>query len=453
MQGPQVVVLVGACLLLGGVLSARLHVASPLVLLLLGVLAGALLGAIPGSPAVELPPTVVLLLFLPALLYWESITTSLREIRADLRGIALLAVGLVLLTAVAVAAVGHAVGMSWPAAFTLGAVVSPTDATAVSAVAGRLPRRTLTTLRAESLINDGTALVIYALAVEAATGVRRVGLGEVAWRLPVSYAGGVLLGLSTAVVVLVVRRWLHEPRLENVLSVLIPFLAYLPAQKLGVSGVVAVVSCGLLLSQATPRVISARTRLQAEGFWQLTAYILNGALFVLVGLELRPVLGSSDVDGVRVGGVGLAALTGGEHPRPRGQLGRHIDDGLAVGDQALREVTTHALTPFDRPTPLRPFSSRGQQLSVAVPVGAEPAGCDNTLPFVEDFDRRRPLMRVHPNHHMSHCLLLPVLDNRCRRGGQRYFELGQTPLEPHLVTVTGGAHAMREPRQPAAGSR
>ncbi len=295
MEGPQVVVLVGACLLLGGVLSARLHVASALVLLLLGVLAGALLGALPGSTAVELPPEVVLLLFLPALLYWESITTSLREIRADLRGIVLLAVGLVLLTAVAVAAVGHAVGLPWPVAFTLGAVVAPTDATAVAGVAGRLPRRTLTTLRAESLINDGTALVVYALAVEAATGARHVGLGEVAWRLPVSYAGGLLLGLSTAVVVLVVRRWLLEPRLENVLSVLIPFLAYLPAEELNVSGVVAVVSCGLLLSQATPRVISARTRVQAEGFWQLTAYILNGALFVLVGLELRPVLSSSDV--------------------------------------------------------------------------------------------------------------------------------------------------------------
>jgi len=294
-EGLQVVVLVGACLLLGGVLSARLHVASPLVLLLLGVLAGGLLGALPGDRTVELPPQVVLLLFLPALLYWESLTTSLREIRANLRAIVLLSVGLVLLTAVAVAGVGHAVGLPWPVAFVLGAVVAPTDATAVAAVAGRLPRRTLTTLRAESLVNDGTALVVYALAVEAASGSRHVGLGEIAWRLPVSYAGGLLLGLGTAGVVLVVLRWLHEPRLENVLGVLIPFLAYLPAEELGVSGVVAVVSCGLLLSQATPTVISARTRVQAEGFWQLATYILNGALFVLVGLELRPVLGSSDV--------------------------------------------------------------------------------------------------------------------------------------------------------------
>ncbi len=231
MEGLQVVVLVGVCLLLGGVLSARLRIASPLVLLLLGVLAGGLLGALPGARAVELPPQVVLLLFLPVLLYWESLTTSLREIRANLWAIVLLSVGLVLLSAVAVAAVGHAVGLGWPVAFVLGAVVAPTDATAVAAVAGRLPRRTLTTLRAESLINDGTALVVYALAVQAATGARHVGLGEIAWRLPVSYAGGMVLGLGTAVVVLVVLRWLHEPRLENTLSVLIPFLAYLPAEE------------------------------------------------------------------------------------------------------------------------------------------------------------------------------------------------------------------------------
>ena len=294
MVDAMVVVLVGVCLLVGAVLSARLHVSAPLVLLLLGALAGGVLGVLPGRHAVALPPEVVLVLFLPVLLHWESITTSLREIRADLQSVALRAVGLVLLTAAGVAAVGHAVGLGWPVAFVLGAVVAPTDATAVAAVAGQLPRRTLTTLRAESLINDGTALVIYALAVQAATSVRKVGIGEIAWRLPLAYAGGLLLGVSTAALALLVLRRLHEPRQENVLSLMIPFLAYLPAEQLGVSGVVSVVSCGLLLSQATPRVISARTRIQAEGFWQLTTYMLNGALFVLVGLQLRPVLASTD---------------------------------------------------------------------------------------------------------------------------------------------------------------
>ena len=309
MVGAQLVVLVGVCLLVGGVLSARLQVAAPLVLLLLGAVAGGVLGALPGAPVVKLPPEVVLLLFLPVLLFWESITTSLREIRADLRSIALRAVGLVLLTAAGVAAVGHAVGLPWPVALVVGGGVAPTDATAVASVAGRLPRRTLTTLRAESLINDGTSLVVYALAVEAATGVREVGLGEIAWRLPLSYAGGMLLGLSTALVVLVVLRVLNEPRQENVLSVMIPFLAYLPAEELGVSGVVSVVCCGLLLSQATPRVIGARTRVQAEGFWQLATHILNGTLFVLVGLQLRPVLAGSDVSlGAALRDVALVTL-------------------------------------------------------------------------------------------------------------------------------------------------
>lgn len=222
MVGAQVVVLIGMCLLVGAVLSARLHIAAPVMLLLLGAVAGGVLAALPGGHAVSLPPEVVLLLFLPVLLFWESITTSLREIRADLRSIALRAVVLVLLTAAGVAAVGHAVGLAWPVAFVLGAVVAPTDATAVAAVAGRLPRRTLTTLRAESLINDGTALVVYALAVEAATGTRQVGLSEIAWRLPLSYAGGLLVGLGAAVVVLVVLRALNQPRQENVLSVMIP---------------------------------------------------------------------------------------------------------------------------------------------------------------------------------------------------------------------------------------
>lgn len=309
MGGLQVVVLVGVCLLLGGFLSARLRVAAPLVLLLLGVVAGGLLGALPGAPTVEVPPEVVLLLFLPALLFWESITTSLREIRANLRTIVLLAVGLVLLTAASVAAVGHAVGLAWPVAFVLGAVLAPTDATAVTAVAGHLPRRVLTTLRAESLVNDGTALVLFALAVEAAAGVRRVGPAEVVWRLPASYAGGLVLGLATAVLVLLLLRVLDEPRLQNLLSVLIPFLAYLPAEEVGVSGVVAVVSCGLALSQATPRVIGARTRVQADGFWQVATYILNGALFVLVGLELRPIVAGTDTTaGAALRDVLLVAL-------------------------------------------------------------------------------------------------------------------------------------------------
>ena len=148
-------------LLLGGALAQRFRVAPPIVLLVLGVL----LGFVPALREVQLPPEVVLLMFLPALLYWESLTTSLREIRSNLRGIVLMSTVLVVGTAGAVAAVAHALGLPWGPAWVLGAALAPTDATAVGVLARALPRRTVTLLRAESLVNDGTALVIYGLAV------------------------------------------------------------------------------------------------------------------------------------------------------------------------------------------------------------------------------------------------------------------------------------------------
>jgi CPA1 family monovalent cation:H+ antiporter len=286
-HGLEVVVLIGLAVLVLSVLAQRLRVAPPLVLLLGGVA----IGFVPKLGDLSLPPDVVLFLFLPALLYWESLNTSLREIRANLRVIVLQSVVLVIATAAAAAAVGHAWGLSWPMAFVLGAVVAPTDATAVSAVAGHLPRRPLTTLRAESLINDGTALVIYAVAVDAATGKHRPTPLGVSGQLIASYAGGIAIGIAVAAIVLVVRRrFLRDPHLENVLSVVTPFVAYLPAELAHVSGVVAVVTCGLALSQWGPRVIRARTRLQANAFWGLTTYLLNGALFVLVGLQLHGIL-------------------------------------------------------------------------------------------------------------------------------------------------------------------
>jgi CPA1 family monovalent cation:H+ antiporter len=289
-RGLEIVVVVGVLVLLGGVLGRRLHLPAPLVQLGLGV--G--VGFVPGLGDVEMPPDVVLFLFLPALLYWESLTTSLREIRANLRVITLQAVGLVAVTTLTVAAVAHALGVGWPVAFVLGAVVAPTDATAVTAVAGRLPRRPATILRAESLVNDGTALVFYGVAVGIAVGSLHIGPGGIALRLVLSYAGGIAVGLAVAALVVVVRRSLDDPRTENLLSVLTPFAAYLPAELLHVSGVVAVVGCGLLLSQAGGRVVGARTRVQARAFWQLTTFLLNGALFVLVGLQLHVVLRSYD---------------------------------------------------------------------------------------------------------------------------------------------------------------
>ena len=303
MHGLEVIVLLGAATIALSVLARRVRVAPPLLLLLGGVA----LGFVPGVDGVHLPPDVVLFLFLPALLYFESLNTSLREILANLRVIVLLGTALVLVTAAAVAWAAHALGLAWPMAIVLGAVLAPTDATAVAAVAGHLPRRALTVLRAESLINDGTALVLYAVAVEAATTHHGIGPLGASARVVLSYAGGLLIGWVIAVVVSVIRRRLRDIRLENTLSVLTAFLAYLPAELVGVSGVVAVVTCGLVLSRVNPRQVSAATRVQAYGFWSVGTFVLNGSLFVLVGLQVRPLLDGLAADGSGAPGLGMAA--------------------------------------------------------------------------------------------------------------------------------------------------
>ncbi|WP_405904829.1 Na+/H+ antiporter [Streptomyces sp. NBC_00828] len=310
MRGLEVVVVVLAAVLVMTWLARRLRWNEPVLL----VAGGCLIGLTPEFRTLVLPPSVVLLLFLPPLLHWESLTTSLREIRTNLRGIVLLATGLVLATAVAVAGVGHALGLSWPLAFVLGAVVAPTDAIAVGAVARLLPRRIQTILRAESLINDGTALALYAVVVGVAVQGQAVTWSGTAARFLLAYAGGVAIGAACAAVVVALRRPLRDRVLESALAVLTPFATYLPAQLLGVSGVLAVVTCGLILSQAGPKVISAGARVQITDFWEVSTFILNSSLFVLVGIQTPAIvsaigsvsLGHAVVTAMLVGGVVIA---------------------------------------------------------------------------------------------------------------------------------------------------
>lgn len=282
----QVVVVLGLVVWALTLLARRLHVAPPIVLLLGGVP----LAFVPWLADVSLDPALVLFLFLPALLYAESLNTSLREIRANLRVVMLSAIGLVVATAAAVAAVGHAFGLSWSVAWVLGAVVAPTDATAVAAIGGRMPRRALTILRAESLINDGTALVILAIAIEVATGGEPIGPGGIAWRFVLSYGGGALAGLLVGWLAVQARRRIRDTMLAITVSVLTPFVAYLLAEEIHASGVVAVVVAGLFVIQAGSLMITAQDRVRARAFWQVTSFLLNGTLFVLVGLELRGAL-------------------------------------------------------------------------------------------------------------------------------------------------------------------
>jgi monovalent cation/hydrogen antiporter len=270
------------------------------------VLGGLVLGFVPGMPPVELPPELVLVVFLPPLLYWAGFFSSPRDLRAEARPITLAAVGLVLATMVAVAAAAHAMvdGLSWPAAFALGAIVSPTDPLAATAIGRRLgvPRRLITVLEGESLVNDATALVAYRVAVAAA-----VSGTFVAWqaglRFVVGVAGGVVIGLLVGWLVAELRRRLEDPVVEIVLSVVTGYVAYLPADQLGVSGVLAAVTAGIYVGWRAPDLASASTRLLGFSFWEVLVYLANAVLFILVGLQLQPIL-----DGLS--GTAVAQLVG-----------------------------------------------------------------------------------------------------------------------------------------------
>ncbi|MEU6556430.1 Na+/H+ antiporter [Streptomyces sp. NPDC046915] len=283
MHGLELVVVLGVAVLVGNAVGRRLGIAPPIPLLL----TGAALGFIPEVRGAQFPPELVLLLFLPVLLHWESITTSLREIRTNLIGIVLNSTVLVILTAWAVAAAGHALGLSWGPAWVLGAAVAPTDATAVGVLARALPRRNVTMLRAESLVNDGTALVVYGLAVGITVGEEHLGVPHVGGLFLLAYGGGAVVGAAVAWGNTILRRRLDDPLLGNLVMILVPFTAYLLAELVEASGVIAVVTCGLIMSQIAPRIIRAEHRTQAMAFWSLSTFIINGTLFVLVGVELQ----------------------------------------------------------------------------------------------------------------------------------------------------------------------
>lgn len=308
MFGLVVVVSLFATVVLGTVLGKRYRVGPPVLLILLGTL----LGLIPRFGGIRLDGEIVLLLFLPAILYWESMNTSFREIRANLRVIVLFSVGLVIATAVAVSWTARALGMESHAAAVLGAVLSPTDAAAVAGLAKRLPRRALTVLRAESIINDGTALVLFAVTVAVATGSPAIGPVAVVGRFVASYLGGIAAGLLVGGVVTLLRRRLDAPLEEGALSVLTPFAAFLLAETIDCSGVVAVLVAALVITYVGPRVIRARSRLQAFAFWDITTFLINGSLWVFVGVQLPgAVRGISGVDGGLSRAVFLAfAVTG-----------------------------------------------------------------------------------------------------------------------------------------------
>ncbi len=295
--------LVGAAGL--AVLARVVNVPYPITL----VLGGVAIGFIPGVPEVELEPDLVLLIFLPPLLYGAAFFTSLRDLRRDARAISLLSIGLVAVTMVVVAVAAHEViGLGWPESFVLGAIVSPTDAVAPAEILRRLgaPRRMLTVVEGENLTNDWTALVLYRFAV-AAVVTGSFSLVEAGLEFVWSGVGGLLIGLVAGRLIREVRRRIDDPPTEITISLLSGYAAYLPAEELGVSGVIAAVTVGIYMGWHTPELTTPLMRLQGVAIWEVLTFLLNALLFLLVGLQLPNVI--DDLSGHSTGElIGWALL-------------------------------------------------------------------------------------------------------------------------------------------------
>jgi CPA1 family monovalent cation:H+ antiporter len=270
------------------VIARQIDVPYPILL----VLGGLALGLLPGLPDPELEPDLVLVIFLPPLLYVAAFFADLRALRADLRAISLLSVGLVLLTAVFVALAARlALDLPWAAAFALGGILAPTDPIAATAIMRRLgaPRRTVNIIEGESLVNDGTALVIYRAAVGAAIG-GSFSLWGASAEFVLGIAGGIAVGLAVGWLIAQIRARIDDTPTEVTISLFTGYAAYLPAEAMHVSGVLAAVTAGIVLGFMAPRVSTAQMRLQGYATWELVQFLLNGVLFVLIGLQLPHIL-------------------------------------------------------------------------------------------------------------------------------------------------------------------
>ena len=283
---------------------SRLDVSPPLALILVGIVGSYL----PFVPEVHLEPEVVLLGLLPPLLYAAALQTSLVDFNANRRPILLLSVGLVAFTTVGVAVLVHPLidGLGWPGAFAIGAVVAPPDAIAASAIGRRigLPRRIVTILEGESLLNDATALVALRTALAAAT-------ASVSWAVigrdfVIAAGGGVLVGLAFFLAVGFVRKHVTDPLLDSGLSFVTPFAAYIAAEEIHASGVISVVVAGLFLGHKAPIIQVAQSRIAERMNWRSIAFLLEGGVFLLIGLQARAIIRDAGKDGL--GGLRIALI-------------------------------------------------------------------------------------------------------------------------------------------------
>ena len=270
------------------------------------VAGGALLGLIPKLPQFPFDPQLILVIVLPPILYQASLLTSWNDFKANLRPISLLAIGLVIATtlAVGVALKLMVPSIPWAAAFVLGAIISPPDAVAATTILSRLniPRRIVTILEGESLVNDASGLVIYKLAIAAVlTGT--FSFQQASLQFALVSVGGVAIGIALAFVFIAIHRRLGDPFIEVITALIIPYTAYIAAEAVHVSGVLAVVAAGLVRGRYSPEIVSAEMRIMARSVWNMLVFILNSLIFILIGIQLSDVMD-------RLGNYTLAELLG-----------------------------------------------------------------------------------------------------------------------------------------------
>src|SRR5215217_5508505 len=289
-MGQAELLIAGLLVAVAGLSTLARHLSVPYPIVL--VVGGALLGFVPGLPEVSLNPEVVLVVFLPPLLYASSIFANFGDFRANLRALTLSTVGLVLATMCAVAWAAHALvpDLPWAAAFVLGAIVSPTDPLAAATIMRRLdaPRRMVSSIEGEGLFNDATALVAFRVAVGAVV-AGSFSLADAGLTFVWGAAAGVAIGLAVGWLAAQIRKRIADTQVNVTISLLTGYAAFVPADAIGASAVLATVTAGIYMGIRAPALLPARTRLQGGFVWEILDFIVNATLFVLIGLQLRAV--------------------------------------------------------------------------------------------------------------------------------------------------------------------
>ncbi len=268
------------------------------------VVGGALLGTVPRLPQIPFDPQLILVIVLPPILYQAALLTSWSDFKANIRPISLLAIGLVIATTLAVGGALKLMvpSVPWAAAFVLGAIISPPDAVAATAILSRLniPRHIVTILEGESLVNDASGLVIYKLAIAAVlTGA--FSFGEASGQFALVSLGGIAVGMALAFLFIAIHRRLGDPLIEVITVLTIPYATYVAAESLHVSGVLAVVAAGLVRGRYSPEIVSAEMRIMARSLWNVLVFMLNSLIFILIGIQMSDVMHN-------LGGIPLSDL-------------------------------------------------------------------------------------------------------------------------------------------------